>query len=258
MSTTKINNTYHTPTKEISWVSRHFPNIIFYKNMVSIILKAAGLAKKGLYSCDDWVSSSQNMMKSLENIGVKFHIENLEALNNLKSPCVIVGNHMSVLETLVLPGIIQPYRKFTFVVKKGLMDYPVFKHIMISRNPIFVDRVNPRKDLKNILSGGQDRLNEGISIMVFPQTTRIFDIDPKTFNSIGVKLAKRADVPLIPLALKTDAWGIGKRLKDFGKINPAIKVHFCFGEPMMVSGNGKLEHEKCLQFISDKLESFDS
>ena len=257
MSPAEIKNIYHTPAKEISWISRHFPNPIFYKNMVSIIVKAAGLAKKGRYSGEDWIVSSQNMMKALENVGVKFHIENLEVLNKLKSPCVIVGNHMSVLETLVLPGIIHPHQKFTFVVKKGLMDYPVFKHIMISRNPIFVDRVNPRTDLKNILSGGQERLSKDISIMIFPQTTRIFDIDPKTFNSIGVKLARRAEVPLIPLALKTDAWGIGTWVKDFGKINPAVKVHFSFGEPMTITGNGKHEHEKCLQYISDKLEGFD-
>ena len=107
--------------------------------MVSIVLKAAGLAKKGRYFDENWIVSSQNIFKALENIGVKFQIENPEILYNLKSPCVIVGNHMSVLETFVLPGIIQPHLDFTFVVKKGLIEYPVFKHVMRSRNPVIAD-----------------------------------------------------------------------------------------------------------------------
>ena len=58
---------------------------------------------------------------------------------------------------------------------------------------------------KAVLEGGKQRLQKGISIIVFPQTTRTVRFEPENFNSIGVKLAQRAKVPIIPLALRTDA-----------------------------------------------------
>jgi 1-acyl-sn-glycerol-3-phosphate acyltransferase len=79
---------------------------------------------------------------------------------------------------------------------------------------------------------------------------------PSQFNSIGVKLAKRAKVPVVPIALKTDAWTNGKRLKDFGPVFPDRKVHFAFGEPMTISGNGADQQKAIVEFIQTKLKSW--
>jgi 1-acyl-sn-glycerol-3-phosphate acyltransferase len=127
---------------------------------------------------------------------------------------------------------------------------------MRSRDPIAVTRTNPRHDLKAVLEGGVDRLKQGISIIVFPQTTRTHSFDPTQFNTIGVKLAQRANVPVVPLALLSDAWGNGKYFKDFGKIDPSKKVYFAFGKPMWVQGRGTNEHQAIIQFISRKLQEW--
>ena len=136
------------------------------------------------------------------------------------------------------------------------MDLPVFKHIMRSRDPIVVGRQNPKEDLKAVLESGLERLNNNISIVVFPQTTRSTNIDPKSFNSIGVKLAKRAGVPVIPMALKTDAWGVGSILRDFGKIHPSKDIYFCFGDPITITGNGRETHQAVVAFITEKLKTW--
>jgi 1-acyl-sn-glycerol-3-phosphate acyltransferase len=165
---------------------------------------------------------------------------------------------MSILETFVLPGIVAPFRETTFVVKQSLVEYPVFKHVMRSRNPVAISRTNPREDLRAVLEGGEQRLNAGISIVVFPQTTRTTVFDPADFNSIGVKLAKKAGVPVVPVALKTDAWGNGRYLKDFGKIRPSSKVHFAFGKPLWVQDRGREEHDEIVQFIVEKLAEWNA
>ena len=64
---------------------------------------------------------------------------------------------------------------------------------------VFSDEDMSDKSLKKI-----------ISVWVFAQTTRELLLDPKKFNTLGIKLAKRARVPVIPVAVKTDAWGMGK------------------------------------------------
>ena len=140
-------------------------------------------------------------------------------------------------------------RLATFVVKQSLLDYPVFKHIMRSRDPIAVDRKNPRNDFKAVMQGGVERLKAGTSIIVFPQTTRTPSFDPKNFNTIGIKLAKKAGVPVIPIGLLTDAWRNGKHIKDFGKIDPSKNVLFSFREPLWIQGRSDKEHAEIIEFI---------
>jgi len=180
-------------------------------------------------------------------------VSGIRFLEQVGGPCVVVANHMSMLETVVLPCIIQPVRDVTYVVKQSLLDYPVFKHVMRNRNPIAVGRTNPRDDLKAVLGGGLERLNQGISIIVFPQTTRTCHFGPTQFNSIGIKLAHKAQVPVLPLALKTDAWGNGKRLKDFGSLDPAKDVHMAFGEAIPVTDRGKEAHQAVIDFIGQRI-----
>ena len=222
--------------------------------MFWIVWKSWRLSKKGAYSGEQWIRSSLEMVKALESVGVQFEIQNMASYRELSSACVYVGNHMSILETFVLPCLIRPHRKITFVVKESLMQYPFFGPILQTRNPVVVGRANPREDLKIVLEEGQAILNKNISIVIFPQTTRSVEFDEKKFNTLGLKLAKRADVPVIPFALKTDAWGLGRKLKDFGKINPWKRVHICFGDALHVSGTGKEEHRKIIEFISEKLK----
>ena len=248
-----ITNHYSTPVQTVSWIPRWLPNVSFYSGLVRVILKASRLARNGTYFDDDWIRSSRSTIDLLEKVGVSVEVANVLSLGKLHPPCVLVANHMSILETFVLPCIIQPHIPFTFVVKKSLMDYPVFKYVMRSREPIVVGRDNPREDFKAVLSGGLERLDRGISVLIFPQTTRTTHLDPKAFNSIGIKLAKKAGVPVVPLALRTDAWGIGRWIKDFGRIDPSKRVGFWFGDPIMIRGKGKDEHERIIRFITEKL-----
>lgn len=249
-------NTYHSPKQPTPWFARSNPTPVFYAKILMIVLKASRLCKKGAYTNDRWIQSSLNTVKALESVGGRFEIQNLAIPRKLESSCVFVSNHMSILETFVLPCLIQPYRDVTFVVKENLLSFPFFKHVMRNRNPIVVGRANPREDLRTVLEEGQNRLNANISVIIFPQTTRSINFDPKKFNSLGVKLAKRGKVPVIPVALKTDAWGIGRKFKDFGKIRPAKSVNITFGDPLLVQGSGKEEYKFIVDFIAKKLDSY--
>jgi 1-acyl-sn-glycerol-3-phosphate acyltransferase len=249
-------NTYFSPEQPIPWFARRNPTAVFYAKILMIVLKASRLCRKGVYTNDRWIQSSLNTMKALESVGGRFKIQNLAVPRTRESSCVFVSNHMSILETFVLPCLIQPYRDVTFVVKESLLSFPFFKHVMRNRNPIVVGRANPREDLRTVLEEGQNRLNANISVIIFPQTTRSINFDHKKFNSLGVKLAKRSKVPVIPIALKTDAWGVGHRFKDFGKIRPAIPVHITFGDPLYVKDSGKEEHKFIVDFISNTLDGY--
>jgi 1-acyl-sn-glycerol-3-phosphate acyltransferase len=228
--------------------------VVCFWGVIGQIAGFASSCKRGLFNNETWTLRSLGVIRAIESVGVKFEITGTGRLASVEDPCVFVANHMSTLETLCLPAMILPYKPITFVVKRSLTEYPVFKHIMRATNAIAVARENPRDDLKAVLIGGERMLKEGVSVVVFPQTTRATDFKPEEFNSLGVKLARRAGVPVVPVALKTDAWGVGPIfLKDFGKIDPSKTVHMSFGKPLTVSGRGDEEHRETVEFISSRL-----
>ncbi len=244
---------YRTPSGSASPLARLSPGLVFYPRMAWIVWRASAKAKRGRYDDRAWSISSLHTLQALEAAAVRFDISGLDHVQAIKRPCVFIANHMSTLETFVLPVILLGYTRVTFVVKQSLIDYPVFGHVMRSRDPIAVGRANPREDLRAVLDGGSERLGRGLSMVIFPQTTRTPRFHPADFNSIGIKLAKKADAPIIPVALKTDAWGNGRVLKECGKIDPSKEVHFAFGPPLRVQDRGNREHEAIIGFIRGKL-----
>jgi 1-acyl-sn-glycerol-3-phosphate acyltransferase len=251
-----VDGTYRSPARRASLLARALPSWAFYPKFVWIVWKAGLLAKRSRYGYRQWTQSSVDVMRALESVGVRFEITGVEHLQKLRTPFLTVGNHMSTLETAVLPSVIQPFHDVTFVVKQSLLEYPVFKHVMRSRDPVAVTQTNAREDLKTMLVEGSARLNRGVSLVVFPEGRRTAAFDPGQFNTIGVKIAQRTGAPIVPLALDTSAWAIGKRIADFGKIDPARTVRFAFGEPMTVHGRGADEHQACIEFIQTKLRDW--
>lgn len=254
-------DTYRTVSdRRRSVLSRIFlsSKFTFYPQVLRIIWSNSRQARKGLYGDREWVKGSLDILHIVENVGIDVEITGMENIRRSAGPVVFVSNHMSTLETFVLPCIIQPVKPVAFVVKSSLLTAPVFGHVMRSRNPVAIDRKNPREDLKAVMEGGGRKLGSGLSVIIFPQSTRSVEFRPEEFNSLGVKLAARADVPVVPIALKTDAWGIGKKMKDFGPVDTCKKVFFAFGEPMEIEGRGAVQHERVIAFISEKLDMWKS
>lgn len=226
----------------------------FFYRMIRLIANSNRVIReKGCYSIEDWSESSYYAFRSVEECGGKIHVRGLSNIDKVSSPVVFVGNHMSTLETFLLPGLICPRKPSSFVVKKELVESFYFGPIMRGTLPIVVGRHNPMDDLRVILGEGVEKLKSGRSIIVFPQHTRSVQFKPDEFNSVGVKLAKKAEVMVIPIAVKTDFWGNGKVVKDFGKVSRDKDVYIEFGEPLTANGNGKDTHNKIVEFIKSRL-----
>lgn len=251
-----VHHNYRTGKRVLPLSSIVFPSISFYYRLFFIVLNASKVAKAGKYNGEAWAKDSFRVLEEIEKAGMRIDISGLSDLCNMEEPAVIIGNHMSMMETLLLPSMIRPIRPVTFVVKESLLDYPVFKYVMRARKPIAVTRTNPRQDLKTVMQDGTEKLKNGISIIVFPQTTRSHSFDPTQMSTIGVKLAKKAKAPIVPLALKTDGWQNGKKIKDFGSLDKSKIAYFSFGKPFSVVGKGDREHEKVNRYITTQLNKW--
>ena len=113
--------------KKPTWLATKIPGFIFYANAALSVFAASRRVHKGIYSTKNKIYSSLSILRTLEYLGADVRVENLAMLAKLKSPCVFVANHMSVLETFIFPCLIMPYKAYTVVLKRSLMQYPVFR-----------------------------------------------------------------------------------------------------------------------------------
>ena len=225
----------------------------FYGRFIQIIIHSRRQVARGNYDRAAFIQSGLDTMRAIEACNGRFHITGFDHLRNNPAPVVFISNHMSALENNVFPGLIAPFKPFTYVIKASLLKYPVFGPLLASQNPIPVGRADPRSDLKLMLDEGCTRIESGKSVLVFPQGTRTDNIDPNSFNTIGVKLARKAGVPIMPIAVKTNYWQNGKLLRDFGPIDRSLPIHIAFGPPIQVGKNTRDAHHAAIDFIHDHL-----
>ena len=199
---------------------------------------------------------AKRVMRILERRGADFLVEGLGNFPREDGPYVFACNHMSTLEVNALPGLIASKVPMTFVVKEGLLRTPFFGRVLKRLRAIPVTRRHPGEDLMRVLDHGARLLKDGVSVILFPEGTRQEVFRPARFNSLAVKLAAANGVKVVPVALRTDFWEVGRLIKDFGPIRRDNPVRIAFGEPLAPEGRGKAEHRKVVDFIVSRLEEW--
>jgi 1-acyl-sn-glycerol-3-phosphate acyltransferase len=221
------------------------------------IIKARQLVAQNKYDRVAWAGTAFAIFQMAERCNGRFHMCGLDNIRDLEQPVVFVGNHMSSLEGNILGCLLPQPQDISFVVKASLMRYPVFGPVVGARDPIAVGRTNPREDLQKVLVEGVQNLQNGRSVLLFPQHTRTPAFVTAEFNSLGVKLATRAEVPVVPIAIKTDFLINGRYLRDFGPIDRTQPIHLAFGKPSSIA-NSKQAHHHVLDFIQHHLDVWQS
>ncbi len=200
---------------------------------------------------------SLRTMRIVERQGVKLIFEGLNNFPAEEGPYVFACNHMSALEVNALPGLVASRTPMTFVAKDTLFRTPFFGRVLRGLNAIPVGRKHPGEDLRQVLTRGAELLEQGISILLFPEGTRHSSFSPARFNSLAVKLALRRGVKVVPVAVKTDFWGIGKLVRDVGPLRPDLPVRISFGEPVLPRGRGRAEQKLVTDYIAQCLLKWD-
>lgn len=127
--------------------------------------------------------------------GVRYDIEGHD--NLLDGPCVIQANHQCEWETVFLQVMKPPV---CTVLKQELLRFPIFGWALRLLHPIALDRSRPARAMKQVLSQGVVRLQSGLSVLIFPEGTRVDPGVRKRYNKSGSVIACRAGVPVLPVA----------------------------------------------------------
>ena len=141
-----------------------------------------------------------------------------------KSPCVIISNHQSTWETLAFQSIFPAH---TWVLKKELLWLPIFGWSLALLKPIIINRGDKLKAIKKVIKQGTDRLNKGISIVIFPEGTRQPYKQIGEYQNGGSAIAKKSGFKIVPVFHNAGhLWPKGGFVKKPGVITVVI------GEPI--------------------------
>lgn len=163
--------------------------------------------------------------------GVRYKLEGLE--NIPSHPVVVLSTHQSAWETIYLYYAVSPVCP---ILKKELLNIPFWGWAMRLQKPIAIDRSRPREAGRSLLIQGKQRLQDGLSVVIFPEGTRSGAGELKPFSRGGAKLAVAASTPVLPVIHNAgDCWPAHTILKKPGTI------HVRFGELIDVEGKDSKE-----------------
>lgn len=111
---------------------------------------------------------------------------------------VFISNHQSNFDIALLMSYIDKPKGY--IAKVEMKKIPIMKTWMEYMHCVFIERDNPKKSLQAILEGVK-MLKAGYSLVIFPEGTRSKSNKIGTFKPGSLKLATKAQVPIIPVTI---------------------------------------------------------
>lgn len=176
---------------------------------------------------------AQKMAKRLlKLIGAKLHIEGEENLLE-GGTYVYMGTHKSYIDILILMTLVE--RPLTFIGKAEVDKIPFIGTWFHCAGGIPMDRDDIRQSFQVILEA-IEQLKAGHSVAIFPEGTRAKGREMGDFKGGSFKLATKANVPIIPIAMQ-DTF---KLLEEKRRVQP-WDIYIKIGEPIDVPNLTKEE-----------------
>lgn len=149
--------------------------------------------------------------------GLKYQVSGLEKLP--PGPCIVLANHQSFWDNVFMQLVIPEH---SWIIKKELFNIPFFGWGLKMVEPVAVDRTD-NISVKQILREGQKKLQNGLWLVVFPESTRLRPDQTTKFKPSAFKLATIAKVPIVLMAHNAGVfWPKGFWIKQPGTIQVKI------------------------------------
>jgi len=118
--------------------------------------------------------------------------------HELPDPCIVVANHSSYLDGIVLAAILPP--RFDFVIKREMASVPVAGFLLRRIGVQFVtrgNRVGGSRDALRVIRSAE----RGGSLAFFPEGTFLLEPGLLRFHIGAFAAAERSGAPVVPLAI---------------------------------------------------------
>lgn len=167
-----------------------------YGTLACMVLRIFNLQ----YKYGQWTTAKAFKWVCRYTIGVTFEIvDNGEQILNEKRPYVIITNHQTELDILLL-GAIWP-KHCSVTAKKSLQRIPFLGWFMTLSGAVFIDRVDRNQAMKAFEGAATAMHDLGQSVLIFPEGTRSYPKQPMLlpFKKGAFHLAVQAGVDVLPV-----------------------------------------------------------
>ena len=133
--------------------------------------------------------------------GVNLSVSGLEHVDGLDN-AIIVANHKSWLDPMVTVFALKPKLSFAFMVKEGLLRIPLAGRYMRWAGFIAISRrrgANERNAQR--LEDATAGLQKGVSLLVFPEGTRVEGHRFARFKKGAFTIAQSTQAPVVPVVI---------------------------------------------------------
>ncbi|KAK9333921.1 hypothetical protein V1520DRAFT_74936 [Lipomyces starkeyi] len=186
-----------------------------YGFLASILLSLIG--KKGL---SQWTAGRAFSTLTCPLIGLKIDIKNEEILRKTR-PAIIIANHQSELDVLLLGRIFPKYCSVT--AKSSLKYVPFLGWFMMISGTVFIDRQNRGKAIKALDGAINAMKKNNQCVFIFPEGTRSYFTEPDMlkFKRGAFHLAIQSGFPIIPVVISnySHVFNFRKRILQAGTID---------------------------------------
>ncbi|MFT8554243.1 MAG: 1-acyl-sn-glycerol-3-phosphate acyltransferase [Zymomonas mobilis] len=199
--------------------------VIFYSLTVLMIFMAfpllLGKQSAMWRQANRWARLHSFLARHIIGIHSEWLGDKLDILFSEDRVYLVVAKHESMFETLELVRFLgHP----AIILKKELVDLPLFGRLLKAHGSIPVDRSRSAVALRRMLRAAGDAKEQGRSLLLFPEGTRVAHGDAPPIRAGFYGLYKMLNLPVVPIALDSGLlWGGGLNKK-------AGIVHFQAGE----------------------------
>jgi 1-acyl-sn-glycerol-3-phosphate acyltransferase len=143
-----------------------------------------------------WLEGALWMQKHI--LGLSFEVIGAENLPS--GGAILAAKHQSAWETMVFHRLVGDP---AFVLKRELLNLPLIGWYMRGTGQIPIDRASRGSALKLMLDKGKRAVEQGRSLVIFPEGTRQPTGKTGRYHSGVFKLYDALDVPVVPIALNS-------------------------------------------------------
>lgn len=191
-----------------------------------------------------WISFILKLLRFL--CSLDWEVKGLSNIPN--SPVIVISNHQGQWESLYLQTLIHP---ISSIIKQELLLIPFFGWALAFMRPIPINRKNKFQSLRKVIDEANKRLNDGSSVLIFPEGTRIKPENgiAEFSNSCGL-LSVKNNIPILPICHNSGKFWENKRfIKKSGLISVRIGPLFKGDDPKVLTNEVKAWMEKEYQKI---------
>ena len=161
------------------------------------------------------------------------HVEGREHLQPRQS-YVFVANHQGPVDIFLIYGYLG--RNFKWMMKKALRKMPLVGVACEKARHIFVDKSGP-KAIKETIDKARATLQNGTSLLVFPEGSRTFTGHMGLFRKGAFQLADDLQLPVVPVTID-GSFDVLTRMAGFNFVH-WHPLRLVIHEPIPPVGEGK-------------------